>query len=57
MNNGAMGMLVLTGETKREDLEGAEVVPDGVYLSLKEMGELLRGAGDSERTEMTGVDI
>ena len=50
-------MLVLTGETKREDLEGAEVVPDGVYLSLKEMGELLRGAGDSERTEMTGVDI
>ena len=57
VNNGAMGMLVLTGETKREDLEGAEVVPDGVYLSLKEMGELLRGAGYSERTEMTGVDI
>ena len=42
VNNGAMGMLVLTGETKRKDLEGAEVVPDGVYLSLKEMGELLR---------------
>lgn len=42
VNNGAMGMLVLTGETKREDLEGAEVVPDGVYFSLKEMGELLR---------------
>ena len=42
VNNGAMGMLVLTGETKRGDLEGAEVVPDGVYLSLKEMGELLR---------------
>ena len=42
VNNGAVGMLVLTGETKREDLEGSEVVPDGVYLSLKEMGELLR---------------
>ena len=43
VNNGAAGLLVLTGETKREDLDHAMVRPDGVYLSLKEMGELLRG--------------
>ena len=43
VNNGAAGLLVLTGETKREDLDHAKVRPDGVYLSLKEMGELLRG--------------
>lgn len=42
VNNGATGLLVLTGETKREDLRHAEISPDGVYLSLKEMGELLR---------------
>lgn len=42
VNNGAAGLLVLTGETKRDDLEHAEVIPDGIYLSLKEMGELLR---------------
>lgn len=41
VNNGAIGMLVLTGETKKDDLDGAAVVPDGVYHSLKEMGELL----------------
>ena len=42
VNNGAAGLLVLTGETKREDLRHAEISPDGGYLSLKEMGELLR---------------
>lgn len=40
--NGAMGILVLTGETKKEDLRGATVVPDGVFLSLGEMGEVMK---------------
>lgn len=43
VNNGAAGLLVLTGEAKREDLDHAKFCPDGVCLSLKEMGELLRG--------------
>lgn len=40
--NGAMGVLVLTGETKKEDLHGAAVVPDGVFLSLMEMGKEMK---------------
>lgn len=43
VENGAMGLLVLTGETRREDLEKAGVVPDGVFLSLMEIGELMVG--------------
>lgn len=38
VKNGAKGYLVLTGETKPEDLEGAEVKPDAVFGSLKEIG-------------------
>lgn len=39
--HGAHGFLVLTGETKLEDIEASEVKPDAVYESLGEMKELL----------------
>ena len=39
--NGAHGILVLTGETKPEDIPKSDVVPDAVFTGLKEMGELL----------------
>lgn len=39
--NGAKGLLVLTGETTREDLSHATFTPDGVYESLEEIGRLL----------------
>lgn len=42
VKNGANGILVLTGETKESDLINAKITPDGVYRSLKEMGEMLR---------------
>lgn len=41
--NGAKGILVLSGETKREDLAASDVVPDGVFTGLGEMAEILRG--------------
>ncbi len=44
VKNGARGLLVLTGETKPEDVEHSEVKPDGVYQSLGEMGELMKKA-------------
>ncbi len=37
--NGAHGILVLTGETKLEDVAGSDTVPDAVYSGLKEIGE------------------
>ena len=40
--NGAHGILVLSGETKLKDLEGADTVPDAVFTGLKEMGEILK---------------
>lgn len=39
--NGALGFLVLTGETTRHDLEKSEIKPDAVFDSLKEMAALL----------------
>ena len=39
--NGAHGILVLTGETKPEDIPKSDVVPAAVFTGLKEMGELL----------------
>lgn len=39
--NGALGFLVLTGETTRRDLEKSEIRPDAVFDSLKEMAALL----------------
>ena len=44
VNHGATGLLVLSGETKMEDLEKSQVKPDGVYRSLGEMKELLEEA-------------
>lgn len=44
--NGAHGILVLTGETKPEDIPKSDVVPDAVFTGLKEMGELL---GENEQ--------
>ncbi len=41
VNNGAKGLLVLTGETKPEDIPLSSVQPDGVYASLGEMGRML----------------
>lgn len=41
VNHGAHGFLVLSGETRLEDLEHSEVKPDAVYQSLGEMKELL----------------
>ena len=40
--NGAHGILVLTGETKLEDVPNSDVVPDAIFTGLKEMGELRR---------------
>ena len=37
VNNGAKGFLVLTGETKPEDVEKSSVKPDAVFDSLGEM--------------------
>ncbi|MCR4764257.1 MAG: HAD-IIA family hydrolase [Lachnospiraceae bacterium] len=42
VKNGARGALVLTGETKQEDIPQSEVQPDAIYASLGEMGELLK---------------
>ncbi len=44
VNHGAKGILVLSGETKIEDLERSQVKPDGIYESLGEMKELLEYA-------------
>lgn len=41
VNNGAKGLLVLSGETGPEDLKESVIRPDGVFLSLKEMAEYL----------------
>ena len=41
VNHGAVGILVMTGETTEEDLEKSEIKPDAVYQSLGEMKELL----------------
>jgi HAD superfamily hydrolase (TIGR01450 family) len=37
VKNGAMGILVLTGETKLEDVEKSSIKPDAIYESLEEM--------------------
>ena len=41
VNNGAMGVLVLTGETKLSEVPDSEVKPDVIFDSIKEMGEML----------------
>ncbi|RKM57587.1 HAD-IIA family hydrolase [Butyrivibrio sp. CB08] len=41
VNNGALGVLVLTGETKLSEVPESEVQPHVIFDSIKEMGELL----------------
>ena len=38
---GAVGLLVLTGETHLEDVPTSEVQPDAIFASLGEMGQQL----------------
>ena len=42
VGNGAHGILVLSGETKLEDLEKSDTVPDAVFDDLKEMGMIMK---------------
>lgn len=42
VQNGAQGILVLSGETKLSDLEASKTVPDAVFSGLDEMGEVLK---------------
>lgn len=42
VKNGATGILVLSGETKAEDLAFSEISPDAVFESIKEMGDALK---------------
>jgi Predicted sugar phosphatases of the HAD superfamily len=42
VNNGARGILVLSGEATMEDVAKSDVKPDAVFAGLGEMGELLR---------------
>lgn len=41
VNNGALGLLVLSGETKAEDVASSPVQPHGVFQNLKELAEFL----------------
>ncbi len=41
VNNGAIGVLVLTGETLLSEVPSSEVQPDVIFDSIKEMGEML----------------
>ena len=41
VKNGAIGVLVLTGETKLEEVPDSEVQPDVIFDSIGEMGKLL----------------
>ena len=42
VNNGAHGILVLSGEVKIEDVAGSDVTPDAIFDNLKEMAELMK---------------
>lgn len=44
VNHGAKGFLVMSGETKEEDLAEATTKPDAVFRNLGEMGAILRQA-------------
>ncbi|NLX21091.1 MAG: HAD-IIA family hydrolase [Phycisphaerae bacterium] len=47
---GAIGVLVLTGESRREDLHGSAFQPDVVVESVKELGESLERARSERRS-------
>lgn len=40
--NGAHGILVLSGETKLEDVAGSDTVPDAIFTGLNEMRDVLK---------------
>ena len=46
VENGSRGILVLTGETKKEDILSSDIQPDAVFDSLGEMGALLTQIAD-----------
>jgi HAD superfamily hydrolase (TIGR01450 family) len=50
VNNGASGILVLTGEAGEADIVASEVKPTWVYPSLKELGEAL-GQPEDKKTQ------
>ena len=41
VKNGAKGILVLSGETKPEDVEQSEIKPDAIFESIGEMAAYL----------------
>ena len=45
VNNGAMGVLVLTGETLLSEVPDSDVQPNVIYDSIGEMGKILDGLG------------
>ena len=51
VENGSRGILVLTGETKKEDILSSDIQPDAVFDSLGEMGALLTQIADLEGVE------
>jgi len=42
VNNGALGVLVLSGEATMEDVDKSDVKPDAIFDSIGEMGKLIR---------------
>lgn len=42
VNNGANGILVLSGEIRFEDIEKSDVKPDAIFEGLYEMAEVLK---------------
>lgn len=41
VNNGARGVLVLTGETKLSDVDASDTKPDAIYDSIAQMGQMM----------------
>jgi len=42
INNGAHGVLVLSGEVKFEDVAVSDVVPDAIFNGLKDMAAMMK---------------
>ena len=52
--NGLLGILVLSGETSREDVENSELTPDLVVQHAGEFATRLRAAIDAGRQPVSG---
>ena len=50
VKNGAMGVLVLSGETKMEDVAASDVQPDAIFEGLQEMAAILRAQKQANHT-------